>query len=180
MEEKFVNRTSENPYEYIEKVIETHKSQIEAEPENPELYYRLGILMMHVQRHSRAIECFEKALELNPTFCRAKSKLIVSYLENAQADEAMELMQFENGFDKATLDLHYKVAILYCDRNKFASSMINLQHFAQSSNTEATVNISLVLQNLGLLDRAAAMWDNLSETTAHAVNGYQSFWPDES
>jgi hypothetical protein len=39
-------------------------------------------------------------------------------------------------------------------------------NFAGSYNVP---NVAVVLENLGLLDRAAAMWDNLSETAEHAV-----------
>jgi hypothetical protein len=34
--------------------------------------------------------------------------------------------------------------------------------------SDATANISIVLQNLGLLDRAGALWDNLAQTITTA------------
>ena len=73
--------------------------------------------------------------------------------------------------DKRTLELHYSVALLYCDRIKFACSLINLQHYMDDNFTSAdtTVNISIILQNLGLLDRAAIMWDNLSDSARQAI-----------
>ena len=62
--------------------------------------------------------------------------------------------------------------MLYCDKIKFASSLINLERNMEKSFAlaETTVNISIVLQNLGMLDRATAMWDNLSDTTKQAIN----------
>ena len=35
---------------------------------------------------------------------------------------------------------------------------------------DASVNIAIVLQNLGLLDRVTTMWDNLSDTADQAIN----------
>ena len=47
------------------------------------------------------------------------------------------------------------------------------------AETNATVNISIVLQNLGLLDRAVTMWDNLSTTANQAKNANQPFIPPD-
>ena len=76
------------------------------------------------------------------------------------------------------LSLHYRTALLYCDRIKFASSLLNLEHFLENNFAapEATVNIALVLQNLGLLDRAATMWDYLEETTSYAAKSQKPFF----
>ena len=73
--------------------------------------------------------------------------------------------------DKDTLELHYKTALLYCDRIKFASSLINLEHFLEDNyaSSDATVNISIILQNLGMLNRVTAMWDNLTDTASRVM-----------
>jgi hypothetical protein len=75
------------------------------------------------------------------------------------------------------LELHYHTALLYCDRVKFASSLINLEHHLERNFAcpDATINISIILQNLGLLDRATAMWDNLTDTTNQAISAENPF-----
>ncbi len=80
-------------------------------------------------------------------------------------------------YDKDTLELHYKTALLYCDKIKFASSLLNLEHQLENNyaSPEASVNISIILQNLGLLDRTAAMWDSLVETASFAINSDYQF-----
>ena len=70
------------------------------------------------------------------------------------------------------LELHYKTALLYCDKIKFASSLIDFENKLECNMTScsnAGVNISIVLQNLGLLDRVTTMWENLSDTTRQAI-----------
>ena len=153
-------------------VIQSHQQQISQRPQNPDLYYRLGILMMGIGRTDNAIEAFQSALEINPTYSRAKSKLAVCLFEAGSNELALEQLTAPDYLDKDTLELHYKIALLYCDRVKFASSLINLEHSLENNFTgaDATVNISIVLQNLGLLDRATAMWDNLSYTVNLAMN----------
>jgi tetratricopeptide (TPR) repeat protein len=159
----------------IDAVIGAHWRQIAHRPQNPELHYRLGVLMMSVGRIDEAIKAFQSALEINPTYTRARSKMAVCLFETDQKEVALEQLIGPDCLDKDTLELHYKVALLYCDRIKFASSLINLERLLENNFacTDATVNISVVLQNLGLLDRAAAMWDNLSDMAAQAMNDNQ-------
>ncbi len=159
----------------IEAVIDTHQRQITHWPQNPDLRYRLGLLMMSVARVNDAIKAFQNALEMNPTYNRARSKLAVCLFETDQKQAALQQLTGPERLDKDTLELHYKTALLYCDKVRFASSLINLDHHMESNFAcaDAAVNISVVLQNLGLLDRAAIMWDNLADTATQAMNDNQ-------
>ena len=169
---KLTSANGDDSANLIEAVIGAHRRQITHRPQNPDLHYRLGVLTMSIGRISEAIRLFLTALELNPTYARARSKLAVCLFETGQRQNALEQLIGPDCLDRDTLELHYKVALLYCDRIKFASSLINLDRLLEDNFTcaDATVNISVVLQNLGLLDRAAAMWDNLSDTAAQALN----------
>jgi len=160
----------------IDAVIEAHQRQIIRQPQNPESHYRLGVLMMSVGRMNDALKEFQTALEINPTYARARSKLTVCLLETGQHQAAVEHLNAPECLDKDTLELHYRVALLYCDKVKFASSLINLERYMENNFAcaDATFNISIVLQNLGLLDRAAAMWDNLADIANQAASANQS------
>ena len=151
-----------------ESVICAHKQHIMEKPNDADLYYRYGILMMSVERNSEALKSFQKALVLNPMHMRARCKLCICMYEAGEEQEAVNNLPQEKCLDKQSLDLHYKTALLYCDKVKFASSLINLEKAIENNYTscDAAVNISVILQNLGLLDRATAMWDNLQDTTA--------------
>lgn len=166
----------------IEAVISAHRRQINLRPQNPDLYYRLGILMMRVDRLDKALKAFQRALEINPTYTRARNKLAVCLFEMGQKEQAVEQMIGPDLLDRDTLTLHYKTALLYCDKIKFASSLINLERFMENNfaHTNATVDISIVLQNLGLLDRAATMWDNLSELANESLHMDYPFSPGEA
>jgi len=173
---QFRNNIGQSPFpdsfeseNMLEKVIEAHKKQIADESENPDLYYRLGILMTSAGNFNEAIALFQKAVEINPMFNRAKNKLALCLFETDRKNEALQLFD-RPVFSKSTLDLYYRIALLYCDKIKFATSMMNLlnQHENNLMTSNATINISIILQNLGLLDRTTAMWDNLANTTKHA------------
>jgi len=177
--ENTVFHDTDSSPELIEAVIAAHQGQITRRPQNPDLYYRLGVLMMSVGRISEAIKALQSALEINPTYARARNKLAVCLFETHQEELALEQLIGPECLDMDTLQLHYKTALLYCDKVKFASSLINLERYMENNFTcsDATVNISIVLQNLGLLDRATAMWDNLSDTTDQTMSTNQPFSP---
>ncbi len=175
-----------SPYEDVDDspgltdaVIAAHCQQIQLRPQNPDLHYRLGILLMNVGHVPHAISSFQTALQLNPAYTRARSKLAVCLFEAGRKDEALEQLTGHQCPDKDTLELHYKTALLYCDKVKFASSLINLERHLEKnlSSPDATVNISIILQNLGLLDRVTVTWDNLADTADHAVNANFPFPP---
>ena len=120
----------------------------------------------------QACECFNAALEINPTFARAATKLAVCLFEAGRKEQALGLIMPVDQYDAQTLDLYYRTALLYCNRVKFASSVINLQRDIEHNlgpDLDPTTNISIVLQNLGLSDTVGVMWENLCETAGHTT-----------
>ena len=155
-----------------EAVIAAHIKQITLRPQNADLYYRLGILMMGVGDEARAIESFISALKINPLYARARTKLIVCLYQTGRKTDALKYLSDYNIFERDTLELHYQTALLYCNKLKFASTLFNLERYMENNYScpDASINVSIVLQNIGLLDRAAFMWDNLSDMANHVIN----------
>lgn len=158
-------------------VITAHCRQIQCRPHNPDLHYRLGVLLMNAGRLTHAINSFQTALEINPAFTRARSKLAICLFEVGRQTEALEKLTSSESLDDETLELHYQTALLYCNKVKFASSLMNLERHlkANFSCSDAVVNISIILQNLGLLDRVSVTWDSLVETANHALDTNNPF-----
>ena len=157
---------------FEQSVLAAHQHHLAQSPNNPDLHYRLGILHMNGRRIQQASDCFKAALEINPTFSRAATKLAVCLFETGHKEEALDLIMPPHDYDATTLELYYKTALLYGNRIKFASSMINLQHQIEADSSpdlDPATNISIVLQNLGLCDTTGLMWENLCQTAAHAA-----------
>jgi tetratricopeptide (TPR) repeat protein len=152
-------------------VLAAHRRHLAQFPHNPDLHYRLGILYMNGGHLPEALDCLKAALEINPTFARATAKLAVCLFEAGRGDEALDLVMPPQQYDPQTLELYYQTALLYCNRIKFASSLINLQRRIDENSSpslDPATNISIVLQNLGLSDTVGLMWENLCQTAAHA------------
>jgi tetratricopeptide (TPR) repeat protein len=158
-------------------VIRAHQEQITRRPQNADLHYRLGVLLMSTGRLPEATAAFQAAVQLNTTYTRAESKYALCLFEAGHHEQALEQLAAPTRLSTDTLQLHYKTALLYTDKVRFASSLLNLErHLAENFTCpDASINISIVLQNLGLLDRATATWDNLSATTDHALRSYHGF-----
>jgi tetratricopeptide (TPR) repeat protein len=171
-----ISDIAESP-DLTETVITAHRQQLDSHPQNPDLHYRLGILLLNIERFADAIASFQNTLQINPAYHRARSKLALTLLDTDQKSAALDQIPGPDCLDPQTLQLHYQTALLYCDKIKFASSLINLEHQMEKNfaSTDATVNISIILQNLGLLDRVTAMWDNLAATAKHAIETEEPF-----
>ncbi len=164
------SRSSQTDTVLLNTALNAHKKQIETRPHNPDLYYRLATLLMRFGRTSEAIGLLKTALTINPTFTRAACKLAICLLETDEDALAIEQLAAPEYLTPDLLSLHYEVALLYCNKPKFASSLLNLTQTIDDNvaNADPTQNISIVLQNLGLLDRAATAWHNLLDLAQQA------------
>ena len=158
------NHTNDESQSII-RILNAHNKMLRLSPQNPELHYRLGILLMSVGRFTQAIELFTRILELTPTSTAARNKLAVCLHETDEKALALENLSPPDCLQPDTLNLHYRVSLLYCDKIKFASSLLNLEQWLSEtlSSTDAAVNISIVLQNLGLIDSASLTCDNFHQ-----------------
>lgn len=157
----------------IESVIKAHIEKLKTSPRSADAHYKLGVLLMAQGALEKACKSFAQALEINPTHHRARSKKIICHIEAQDEDSALRLLTDTVLLDSSTLDLHYKTAILYCDSAKFSTAVNILENSFQQAyaDTEAAVNISVVLENLGLIDRAVATWDRLWQTHSAVMGG---------
>jgi len=157
----------------IDDVIEAHKSQMASTPRSADAHYKFGILMMLTGKLSEAVKSFENAVAINPTHHRARCKMALCLYETGMGEQSMGLLtKHAEALDAATLALHYQTAVLYCDKEKFALALGNLEDKMKNnfSADDAAGNIEVVLENLGLIDRAYTTWARLT-LTAHNLSG---------
>jgi tetratricopeptide (TPR) repeat protein len=155
----------------IQAVVSAHAAQLSQYPYNPDIHYRYGLLLMGIGKLPQAVVAFKKTLELNPTYHRARCRLALCLCETAGPQAALEHLSMQTQVpSKDILQLHYKTAILYCDKRNFTRALQNLEHSLQSNFTDydASTNIATVLQNLGLMDRSLTTLRRLAETAGYA------------
>lgn len=148
----------------IDDTIHAHKEYLQRFPASADVHYKYGILLHAAGRYEGAVEAYQKALEINETHYRARIKLALVLFETQGVSEALSILFESPAMDMNLLNLHYKTAMLFCDQKQFARALRHLkQSMIENENQETYNNIELVLENLGLIDRAVNNWKKLSE-----------------
>jgi len=153
--------------EIIAVIISSALEQLGERPNNPDLQYTTGLLLMSTGKVVEAAKFFKRSLELNKLNTRARNKLSLCLFDSGKKEEALDNLYGADNLDSETLELHYRTALLYCNKVKFASSLLNLESNLRDNyaHLDASINVSVVLQNLGLLDRGEFLFENLNEAT---------------
>lgn len=89
----------------LDKAIDSVTAAIFFEPQNPVLFYQLGILLLQDKEYTRAASSLEEAHRLNPEFANASFFLAQAYAFLNRFDEAVRLMEglIETNPDNAPL-----------------------------------------------------------------------------
>lgn len=156
--------------ELAAKAIGAHEKRLAESPANPEVLHRYALLLAGAGRGADAVRALEAALRINPAYHRARCTLVALLCEGVSAESALAYLVGERPPGRDVVDLHYRTAILYCNKSRFVGALGQVQSSLQKNlaDLDPTSNLSVVLQNLGLLDRAALAWQCLCDTTDRA------------
>lgn len=156
----------------LDTFVKSWKKRLDSYGSNADLDYKYGILMTVRGQVKEAIKWFKKALAINPTHYRSQIKLSLALCELGEAQEAMGTLRQMQVLSPAMLELHYQTSLLFCDKRKFAGAIRYMQnnHFSGMSSENTTDSIEVVLENLGIVDRALSNWSKIEQTTQYAVS----------
>jgi len=169
------NSESDGPDDLLDKQIERYRCAIEEKPNQADLLYSYALLLRGRGQTEQAIEYLQKALSINTAFQKARIKLGLALREIAKDVDAQKQFFTAMVLDEENRDLHYKLGMMYCDRIEFA---LAVEHFESEGKSEfgsnAQANLTLALQNMGLIDRAAAAWKSVCELDPQSTLAFQA------
>jgi len=144
----------------LHKQIERHAEQVMQHGNHADVRYHYGVLLRAENRTGEAMEQFAKAVEINPTYIQAIIKLGICRQEVGMADEAIETFKRALELEPTYVDLPYRLGLLYTDRRLFDQAVSRMETAAGGApdNEQIRASFALALQNMGLMDRAAATW----------------------
>jgi len=156
--------------------LERHKHRLAENPNQADLHYRYGVLLRGRGQTYAAIEEFRQAVRVNHSYLKAQIKLGLALSETGRTDEAMECLTEATCPRPEYIDLHYRLGLLYCDKIRFA---LAVEHFASEfgdpmNDADVEANLSLALQNMGIIDRAAATWRAICELEPDSTMAFQA------
>lgn len=152
----------------INDVIEAYRKQLKDSGGRPDVQYKYAILMMVENNMQLAISSLQNTLAMNPTHYRARNKLALCLFDNGQPEKAMEILTSVKPLSSSAYQMYYKTSMLYCSRKAFAGAVKKLNRVKSSElfeQSEIQVNIELILENLGIVDRTFTNWKRLEETS---------------
>ena len=154
-------------------LFETLKQQCSLNPDNESLLYAQALLYMRMNLFREASESFREIVRKNPTHYRALSRLSLCFAERGEKAKALIYLAAENKINAELLNLHYKTSLLYCSRGNFIEALNTTRQRLEENfdSQNALTTLSEVLQNMGLVDRAFACWNLISDMVNHAVSG---------
>ena len=72
-----------------DKAAEKYQEALDIDPENPEIYPRLGYALVEAQDFERAVRVYQRYVELRPKDCNSHASLGFAYLRHDMADQAI-------------------------------------------------------------------------------------------
>lgn len=151
----------------LREALRRHRRALMNAPHHADLHYRHGLLLRQVGEHTEAIAAFRRAVAINPHYAKALIKLGICLKEAGEVDEAIEVFQRALRLDDRFVDVHYQLGLLFAQRSRFELAVEEFEQAMRCNgqNIAVRANLALALQNIGMLDRAAATWDSIRELT---------------
>jgi len=149
----------------LQEALRRHEQALLHSPNHADLHYRYGLLLRQVGRYDEATTAFRSAVAINPNYCKALVKLAICLKEAGAVDEAIATFQRALHLDEKYVDVHYELALLFAQRNQFdlAAEQFEQAAAARGHKIAFRENLTLALQNVGMIDRASATWRLLCE-----------------
>ncbi len=147
----------------VQRQLRRHAEEIHKHPEHADLRYRYGVLLRSEGRLGDARDQFAKAVDINPCYLKARIKLGITLQELGRVDEAIEQFKQAMELQPTYVDMHYRLGLLYTDRRQFEHAVRHMEAASAGApgNDQIRANLALSLQNMGLMDQAAATWRSL-------------------
>ncbi len=146
------------------------RAALEEQPASAELHYRLGVLLRQTGDFAGSVESLQEATRLAPSYAKAHIKLGVALHEAGRVEEALQSFRRAIVLDETAIPSHYELALLFSQRNRFE---LTVERFEDAHPPDAALraNLTLALQNVGMIDRTSASWDLLCDLTTGTCAG---------
>ena len=90
---------------------------LKLEPQNPELYGRLGALYCQLGEYNEAIKQYQIVLSIQPKNTKAMSRLVLVYSAQHELTKALDLLQYMRLIETDNPDIYYNIACIYAKQN---------------------------------------------------------------
>ena len=139
--------------------IRMHRRAVGEHPKYADLRYYFGLLLSSFGRTAEAIEQYRAAVEINPAYVEALTRLALGYWQTNQPGEARNALERAAAVSGGQLVSHYRFGLLWADRGLWPLTVEKLRQQEPTPGDtgemgDKTVHAAVVtaMQNLGIAD----------------------------
>lgn len=144
--------------ECLTESVRRHQQALVLHRDDAELHYRYGALVRQLGDFDEAITALQRAVAINPSYCKALIKLGICLRESGRGDEASGVFRRAMLVSPDAIDLHYSLGLMFAQRNQFELALERYADGDAGGGAPLRQSLALSLQNIGMVDRAAATW----------------------
>jgi tetratricopeptide (TPR) repeat protein len=162
--------------ELLDIQFKRYEKALEQNPNQADLHYYYSLLLRSKGKAGAALEHLQNALTTNPSYQQARIKAGLNLYESNKVEACYDQLAQALLLDEEYCNLHYKLGLMYCDRIQFALAVEHFESAIETKHAEANIqsNLALALQNMGLIDRAAAYWRAVCELDPQSKLAFQA------
>ena len=123
--------------------------------------YRFGVLLRANNRPQEAADQFARALEAQPAFSRAAIMLGATLRDIGRDDEAVEAFKNALELPADLAEANYRLALLQTNRDALNKALGEMTSAGPDDAEQARAGVAHSLQEMALMDGAAATWRSL-------------------
>jgi len=135
-----------------------YRQVLQAEPENPEALYRLGMLAQQVGKNAIAVELITRAIAGNPDIVDAYINLGILHKNQGNLEEAASNFHRALALKPEIALLHFNLGVILHDQGKIEEAIASYRQALslQPDFVEAYCNLGITLKGQGKIDEAIA------------------------
>lgn len=153
----------------LDQIVDVYERTARRCPQCAELPYRLGLLLRQMGQLQRSIDALRTAVRVNPSFSKAQIKLGAVLREAGCHEEAAAAFDRAVRLNADGVEVHYQLGLLFAQRGQFEALAEDYERQFDDLGGDFAFRYTLLLglQNIGMVDRAAATWDLLCAMVRH-------------
>lgn len=144
----------------LQEALRRHRDALLIAPMQADLHYRFAMLAQQLGDFAASTQALHTAVSITPTYAKALIKLGVSLQNEGHIAPAAEAFRRAILLRTDDLPLHYNLALLFAQQSRFDTALDQFELLTAGENDRPVLqqNISLALQNIGMIDRTRATW----------------------
>ena len=158
---------------YWIKSAETYEkaAQLNSALKKDNYFNKAGLVWYYGEKYAKAIENYQKALEINKENAIYHENIALAYKEMGQNENAIQELEYAQELKPTFISsIYHKLGTIYDEENKYDKAVDNyrkaIENAAKDNNELASYqkDLGLFYTRLGMLRQAEIIWRNVLET----------------